>query len=479
VSEPQYTSRTLTKRIALDLVAQYGNKTAAARAIHAQFRDEHGRKPSLEAVIHCMRRALDGQGAADVPKIYDGAEADKLNQIKNLLDEANIPLDAIDKIDNVKIKSGFHEGLTKGPDDEPVVTRLSSKNVTVMLSPKWESGPAWPVVQPAKPATIKYTAPTIIVPRGLRIEVVHPDTQGGFQRVLDSREFDGHRESYILQAIHDEDAVDVALQLTAAIQPDGFTHVGDLLDMSEFSKYLQVEEFWRVTQESINWGHNYLANVKSAMGSPRRRAGKTIAKRYRLVDGNHDWKRLATYVQQNARAAFGLRPANATPESWPDLSFPHLLRLDELGFEQCGMWPGSEAWLIEGRHALVVVHDPKKKGAYQASVIAGHTHRHREETFTVRTPFGHQTFTLYEIGALCSLERVKAKGAIQRTRTPSDRGFVSEWVNGIAVVEILEDTGQHRVEFIPILDGVALYRGQKFEAKRAPLPGGKTARAAA
>ena len=464
--KPKFFTRcTMTEELAKQLTEAHGGILQAAKAIHSQCRTAHGGIPSVNAVRQWIGEASNGLNKN--PTIYDAAESDKINQIKNLLDEANISVDSIGRIDKVKIRSGFHEGLTKDANDEPVVTRLRSKNATIVLSPKWEEGPAWPVVQPAKPTVVKYAAPpTIIVPRGLRIEVVHPDTQGGFQRVLDSREFDGRKETYELQPIHDERAVDVAIQITAAIQPDGFTHVGDLLDFSEFSKYIQVEEFWRTTQASIDWGHQYLANVKSAMGAPRKRNGKTVAKKCRLVDGNHDWRRLAVYVQQNARAAFSLRPAMSTPESWPDLSFPHLLRLDELGFEQCGMWPGSEAWLVEGKHALVICHDPKKKGVYQASVIAGHTHHHRENTFTVRTPFGYQTFTLYEIGCLASLERIKAKGAIQRTRVPSDRGFVSDWTNGLAVVEILEDTGQHRIEFIPILDGIAIYRGQRFEAGR-------------
>ena len=130
------------------------------------------------------------------------------------------------------------------------------------------------------------------------------------------------------------------------------------------------------------------------------------------------------------------------------------------------MWPGSEAWLVEGNNGLVVVHDPKKKGFYQASVISGHTHHHRVESFTTRTPVGERTFTHYEIGCLASLDRIESRGSIQRTRVPSDRGFVSGWVQGIAVVEILEDTGQHRVSFVPIEDGTAIYEGQVFKCER-------------
>lgn len=461
-----YTRKTMTPELAEKLVAQYGSQTAAAKAILADCVDVFGERASVEAVRQWINDSLRGV-LKPKPKVYDEANAGAINRIAELLERSNIPVESLGNIEKVKVKSwGVHAKIKTRDDKGKVVGEEIVKDglysTNLVFSPAWEDGPKWPVVQPAPPTVVKFTAPTVIVPKGLRVEVVHPDTQGGFQRVLDSREFDGKRESYILQPIHDERAIDVALQITAAIQPDGFTHVGDLLDNSEFSKYLQVEEFWRVTQASIDWGHGYLARVKSAVGAPRRRNGKTIRKKLRLVDGNHDWKRLATYIQQNARAAFGLRPANSTPESWPDLSFPHLLRLDELGFEQCGMWPGSEAWLIEGRHALVVTHDPKKKGAYQASVIAGHTHQHREQTFTVRTPFGHETFTLYEIGCLCSLERAKTKGSIQRTRVPSDRGFVSEWTQGVTVVEILEDTGQHHVDFVPIDNGVAIYRGQRF-----------------
>jgi hypothetical protein len=335
---------------------------------------------------------------------------------------------------------------------------IKGKHLSVNLRPDNDAPvPRWPVVQQVEPKIVQYLAPTIIIPKTIRIEAVLPDTQFGYQRVLDSRKQVNMVETYDMMPMHDERALDVSLQILNAVRPTGVTHVGDIMDFSEFSKYIQVEQFFRTTQAGLDRAHTYLCDIRSIVGPDAP---------IRLVDGNHDDKRIATYIQLNARAAFNLRPANTTPETWGDQTLGHLLRLDEIGVSRHGVWPGSFVYLIEGENALVVTHDPQKKGFWQASVISGHTHHRREESYIMRTPFGQRSYTHYEIGCLCSITTNPDPRAIQRTKVPSDRGFVSGWAQGLAIVEIVVETGQHRLDFIPIHGGSAVYCGQVFEAQQ-------------
>ncbi|WP_218571937.1 hypothetical protein, partial [Pseudomonas sp. SZ57] len=73
-----------------------------------------------------------------------------------------------------------------------------------------------------------------------------------------------------------------------------------------------------------------------------------------LIEGNHD-RRLQKSILRNAKAAFGLKRAN-DPESWPVLSVPNLLRLDDLGVEYVEGYPAGEKWINDN---LVCIHGHK------------------------------------------------------------------------------------------------------------------------
>ena len=440
-----YTASDITLEVAQDLLARYGTSIAAARAIHDKCRTREGGRPTVNAVEIWIRRGARGERTKTQPQqLFEPAEADKLNQIKNALDEANIPIDAIGSISHVRVRSGYHEGLTKNPDGEPVVTHLRSKHVSIMLSPKWAEGPAWPLVQPAKPVTIRNPAKARQKARnGLKTVVVLSDFQVGFLRSIE--------DPAAMVPMHDPRAIAVALQIVEDLGPDQLVYVGDFLDLPEMSRWLQHEEFWRTTQPAIDEGYKILAQFEAAAGPDRAPT--------KFLSGNHEL-RLREFILKNARAAFNLRPAQETPESWPDLTVPRLLRFDELGIEYVGEYPGGEFWI---NPRLVVRHNPEHKAAYDASVIAGHTHHIRRETFTRRTPEGPKAHTLYEIGCLCSLENYSDKRSLLATTVPSNRSFVRDWAQGFAVVYVDSDQ-RFSVDQVDIYNGVAFYRGKRYSA---------------
>ena len=439
-----YTRRTITKAVAEGLVAKYGNTTNAVKAILPNCRNAMGSIPTHNAVFLWLSMALNDRAPADTPAILDNANAEKLNQIRHALEGAGVPIDAIGEIKNARVRSGFHEGLTKDPDGNPVVTKLESKHVSITLTPAWEDGPAWPLIQPGKPVTIKNPVTTKKKSTDNKTIVVISDVQVGFLRDIE----DPSR----LTPMHDLPAIEVALQIVADLQPDQIGYVGDFLDLPEMSRYLQNEEFWRTTQPSIDEGYKILAQFEAAAGPDRDR---TI-----FIAGNHE-RRLQESVLKYHRAAFHLRPAAQTPATWPDLTVPHLLRFEELGIEYMGEYPGGE-WYITPE--LVVRHNPESRTAYAASVIAGHSHHVKRETYSLRTPQGPMHQTLWEIGCLASLDNYASRGSLVATRVPSNRGFVKDWAHSFAVVTVTPEL-DHAVELVEYIGrGQAIFRGKRYVA---------------
>ena len=239
----------------------------------------------------------------------------------------------------------------------------------------------------------------------------------------------------------------------ADLQPDQIGYVGDFLDLPEMSRYLQNEEFWRTTQPSIDEGYKILAQFEAAAGPDRER---TI-----FIAGNHE-RRLQESVLQNItgpRSIFGrllrlLRPG-------PTSVAPHLLRFEELGIEYMGEYPGGE-WYITPE--LVVRHNPESRTAYAASVIAGHSHHVKRETYSLRTPQGPMHQTLWEIGCLASLDNYASRGSLVSTRVPSNRGFVKDWAHSFAVVTVTPEL-DHAVELVEYIGrGQAIFRGKRYVA---------------
>lgn len=89
----------------------------------------------------------------------------------------------------------------------------------------------------------------------LKCAVILPDMQVGFRRNLNTGE---------LVAIHDREAMDVALQLTEFISPDRIVLLGDNLDLAEFStKYTTPADMSFTTQASLVELSWWLGKIRS------------------------------------------------------------------------------------------------------------------------------------------------------------------------------------------------------------------------
>lgn len=378
----------------------------------------------------------------------DSVSKDKLGAIADLLDRNNIDLDEVGKVTRVSL----YQQASKDAEGEVTVTDL----VGVQISPKWEEGPAWPVIDQAKPTVIKPTpkkkAPS--VKGGWETAVILPDPQIGF------REFDNGE----LDPFHDTAAIDCAMGVISALHHENAVHqiinLGDFLDLPAQGKYEQEASFQRTSQPAIDYGHEFLA---------RQRAEAPEA-RIVLLEGNHD-RRMQKFVQMNALSAFGLRRANM-PESWPVMSLPYLLRLDELWVEYIDAYPAGQWWVndkLRAIHGDKVRSNGSTAAAYtndmpHISTVFGHIHRQEIQSKTTFDRQGKIKVMAISPGCLCRVDGAvpSVKGSIGIDGRPTQ--YFENWQQGIAVVTYRPD-GAFHVELVHIDDGETMFRGQKFGTK--------------
>lgn len=181
----------------------------------------------------------------------------KLGRIAELLEKSNIDLSEIGRIDKVRI--GEYQMLTKNDDGEAEIHDLRADSL--VLTPAWETGPEWPVVQQAKPCVVRSPAKQSTRTTGhaskkvddWHTAVILPDTQVGYRKFLDTG---------VLDPFHDEAAMAVALQIVRHLRPEVVILLGDYLDFPEFGTYEQEPEFAATTQHAVDRGHKFLAEIR-------------------------------------------------------------------------------------------------------------------------------------------------------------------------------------------------------------------------
>jgi hypothetical protein len=380
-----------------------------------------------------------------VPGLADALDqpSDKLGRIAKLLEDSGIPLDEVARVDKVRI--GNHQVATKRrlEDGTDTVEVYDLAADSLVLTPVWADGPEWPVVQQAAPVKITPSKVTK-APAGAPDCVILPDMQVGYWRAGDD-----------LVPMHDEAALTVALETVRLLRPGRVVLLGDNLDLAEWSlKFAVLPEFQQTTQASVDRMHRFLAELRSIDSGMR----------IDWTEGNHD-DRIPRLIAKNAMAALRLRRAN-TPESWPVMSVPHLLRLDELDVGYISGYPAVEVWLTDD---LVAVHGEKLRidrvlADEQVSVIQGHTHRVNVQYRTRRAkPYESHTTFAAAVGCLC-----RTDGTVPSTKGGVDvRGAVNhrveDWQQAVAAVTY-RDGGPHDLEVFMIRDGQTRVRGQLVTA---------------
>ena len=352
-----------------------------------------------------------------------------------------------------KITLSDWQGMIKNDEGEVEVTDLSGTKL--VLHPSWAAGPSWPVVQPADPVKITPNKPKPQRTDGWKTAVILPDPQIGYRRLVDDT----------LESFHDETAIDVALQVLAAARKahpiDRVVNLGDFLDLPAQGKYAQEAGFAGLTQAAINYGHQFLAKQRAICPEA------TIS----IIEGNHD-KRLGAYVAANAMAAFGLRKAGDPPTSWPTLSVPYLLRVDDLDVEWVEGYPAGGIWLNDH---IQVIHGQKVRSSGSTasavindsrhSVIFGHVHRIEMQYKTDKgRDEAYHKFAATP-GCLC-----KTGGAVPSFHSSIDKTGGSilnheNWQQGMMLVHLRDDDDRYSIEMVEIRNGRAMFRGHEYVAQ--------------
>jgi hypothetical protein len=367
-----------------------------------------------------------------------------VTRLEKLLAENDLQPEDIGSLKAVRINEW--EGFIKNADGE--VEKTTLRGASIILNPKWDTGPEWPVVQQAKPTVVPPHKPSKPRKGKWRTAVILPDPQIGYRQLTNGD----------LDPFHDEAAMRIAMNLVAEVQPDLIVNLGDLLDFASHGKYAQEPGFALTTQPTLDRAHRFLADQRATVPHAE----------IRLLEGNHDI-RLANSIMANALAAFGLHRANL-PDSWPVMSVPHLLRLDELGVEYIGGYPNGRTWIND---RLACAHAPTKlrsNGSSAAasiddervSVIVGHTHRIELHHKTRNVRDGARQNFVAALGCLC-----RTDGAVPSTKSSLDPmgrpvTHYEDWQQAAGVVTYKEGDGAFGLEIVPILKGGTLFRGQEL-----------------
>ena len=369
-----------------------------------------------------------------------GARREALGRIAELLERNGIDLDEIGQVKRVSL----YQSLTKNEDGDAEIHDLTA----VQLSPKWETGPEWPVIQPGPAVKLPTRKPLADKKSDWSTAVVLPDIQAGYFRLADDT----------LEATHDETAIETALAITRDARPDVVVLVGDNLDLPEFGKYLTTAPYQRTTQATIDWATVFAARLRNAVGPDCRIV---------WIAGNHE-ERLPRSIATNAAAAFGLRRGN-TPESWPVLSVPHLCRFDEYLIEYLPGYPAAMFWIND---RLRVIHGDKVNSSgstaskylarEKVSVLYGHIHRREWAEMTREDHDGPRTILAASPGCLARIDGAvpSVKGGTDLDGRPIVRH--EDWQQGIAVVDYQPGDGDFHLELVPIREGHARWRGTDY-----------------
>jgi hypothetical protein len=352
------------------------------------------------------------------------------DQLDAAIDKYNLPPEHVEAL-RIKRISTWNQGI-KNADGEFESHPLYGLQLE---ADPVKFQPAWPLATRVESAKLTRREP--LKQKDLKTCMVFPDVQIPFES---------------------KEALDVALQVMANVKPDRVVFLGDILDLSPWSKYVQQKEFADATQAAIVSAHQLLASIRKALP----------AAQIQVMAGNHE-ERLPKQLLQNAREAYGLKRADSL-DGWPVMSVPYLCAFDRLDVDYIPGYPANRLWLNPN---LQIRHGSRtgKKGAgaranvaaEKISTISGHDHRLSSHSSTINTYEGAQQIHAYGAGCLCRLDGHVPSVWQGRDLDGQPIKQYEDWQNGFVIATY--DENNFHVEQVPIgLDHKAMFRGKIYEA---------------
>lgn len=383
----------------------------------------------------------------DKARAKQAISASTVRKVAQIIEQNGLDPEDLGKVSKISISN--YQGMYKDENGDAQVVDLEASRI--ILSPTWDSGPEWPVIQQPAPVVYKPNPSKPKKAEGWELAVILPDTQIGYYQYGDS-DFD---------TFHDPVAIACAMSVLNYLQRkhgvDQVLWLGDFLDLPEQSRWAQEPSFARTTQSAIEEGYNILAKAKALAPDAH----------HVLIEGNHD-KRLGDYSKRNAMASYGLKRADA-PESWPVLSVPYLLRLDELGVEYIDAWPAGEYWIND---KLRAIHGHKVasssstanltvKDSPNISTIFGHIHRIEMQYKTIHERTGPIRSVAHSPGCLCRVDGAVPSFHSATHLSGKPAVHWENWQQGLSVVWYHPD-GRFHIIPIHIMDGWTVFDGMEF-----------------
>lgn len=262
------------------------------------------------------------------------------------------------------------------------------------------------------------------------------------------------------ETFHDDRAMSISSHIIGIEQPDQIIYAGDFLDLAPLGRFEQEAAFANTIQRSLDRGHEYIATDREL--APKAQIV--------LIEGNHD-RRMEKFVAANAMAAHGLKRAN-TPESWPVMSIPYLLRLDDVNAEYIDAYPAGMWWVNDNLRAIhgdKVRSNGSTASAYtnqlpHISTIFGHTHRTEIQSKTVLANRGDKIKSMsINPGCMCRVDgevpSVKGSTGVDGKAVRN----VEDWQQGLVVIRYKE-SGEFFANLVQIDNGVTVYNNQELRA---------------
>jgi hypothetical protein len=280
------------------------------------------------------------------------------------------------------------------------------------------------------------------VDRGYKLLFAFSDAQIGYRRINDE-----------LIPIHDERAIAAAVQFARYLKPDVVVDCGDTTDFAELSRFPKDStHFMGTLQPSLQRTYDMFADFTEATPNAERHT----------VDSNHV-KRLGDYMLKNA---LDLSNIKRIGDTYPALSYPGLLRLDEIGWQFHGGYGHAEYEYAEDlafKHGTLAVSTGStaaklSKENYGRNIVQGHAHRMETQYQTDRKG---KMFGAFVVGALCRLDGAVPSFHSGITQEDKPLTHFENWQNGVLIIHDYGD-GNYQFDHVPIVDGVIRYQGKEY-----------------
>lgn len=307
------------------------------------------------------------------------------------------------------------------------------------------------VFEPAEAARITPTKRKRAQRVGRQI-LVFGDSQIGYHRVYDE---EGNDE---LIPIHSEEALSVIQQINAHERPDEIVNLSDTVDLAELGRFdPKSDSFHRTLGPSFQRAHDFYAQLRA--DNPDSRIIE--------VDSNHN-QRTQKAMMKRYPEWYGFRLPN---EDYPLMSYYRLANLAPLGIEWISGYGAAEYLYGEdnqivfkhGNHSSSSPGATVRKESQQnptVNVVRGHGHSYEHIAQTGRDGMVRHYI---QLGTTC-----ETSGAVPSYKSAMDDfgrpvHTQENWQNQCMMITDVD--GQYQFDVIDIVNGIAHYRGVKYDGQ--------------